>query len=134
MVREARRQRRSVDGMRMDWVVVRNRVQHVDARNQRRIDQALGEIVEVGGRGRRRRGRNAHAEGLGGYGGGPEGKGERTIFGLNTAIQAVGEGNYGRLGAGQQKRYTDAEVELLKKKKPDVVAELLEDALLGHPG
>ncbi len=25
----------------MDWVVVRNRVQHVDARNQRRIDQAL---------------------------------------------------------------------------------------------
>jgi hypothetical protein len=43
--------------------------------------------------------------------GGPEGKGERTIFGLNTAIQAVGEGNYGRLGPGQQKRYTDAEVE-----------------------
>ena len=43
--------------------------------------------------------------------GGPEGKGERTIFGLNTAIQAVGEGNYGRLGPGEQKRYTDAEVE-----------------------
>ena len=43
--------------------------------------------------------------------GGPEGKGERTIFGLNTAIQAVGEGNYGRLGADEQKRYTDAEVE-----------------------
>ena len=37
--------------------------------------------------------------------------GERTIFWLNTAIQAVGEGNYGRLGADQQKRYTDAEVE-----------------------
>ncbi len=46
-----------------------------------------------------------------GCGGGPEGKGERTIFGLNTAIQAVGEGNYGRLGPDQQKRYTDAEVE-----------------------
>jgi hypothetical protein len=46
-----------------------------------------------------------------GCGGGPTGAGERTIFGLNTAIQAVGEGNYGRLGAGQQKRYTDAEVE-----------------------
>jgi hypothetical protein len=46
-----------------------------------------------------------------GCGGGPEGKGERTIFGLNTAIQAVGEGNYGRLGPRQQKRYTDAEVE-----------------------
>jgi hypothetical protein len=43
--------------------------------------------------------------------GGPEGRGERTIFGLNTAIQAVGEGNYGRLGATQQKRYTDAEAE-----------------------
>jgi chromosome partitioning protein len=28
----------------MDWVVVRNRVQHVDARNQKRIDQALTEL------------------------------------------------------------------------------------------
>jgi hypothetical protein len=46
-----------------------------------------------------------------GCGGGPEGKGEFVIFGLNTAIQAVGEGNYGRLGADQQRRYTDAEVE-----------------------
>ncbi len=36
------------------------------------------------------------------------GTGERTIFGLNTSIQAVGEGNYGRLGPGQQQRYTDA--------------------------
>jgi hypothetical protein len=35
-----------------------------------------------------------------GCGGGPTGAGERTIFGLNTAIQAVGEGNYGRIGAG----------------------------------
>jgi hypothetical protein len=43
--------------------------------------------------------------------GGPNGTGERTIFGLNTAIQAVGEGNYGRLGPGRQKRYTDAEAE-----------------------
>jgi hypothetical protein len=39
------------------------------------------------------------------------GPAERTIFGLNTAIQAVGEGNYGRLGPGQQRRYTDAEAE-----------------------
>ena len=46
-----------------------------------------------------------------GCGGGPTGAGERTVFGLNTAIQAVGEGNYGRLGPGQQKRYTDAEAE-----------------------
>jgi chromosome partitioning protein len=28
----------------MDWVVVRNRVQHLDARNQKRIDQALTEL------------------------------------------------------------------------------------------
>jgi hypothetical protein len=46
-----------------------------------------------------------------GCGGGPDGQGERVIFGLNTAIQAVGEGNYGGLGAGQQKRYTDAKAE-----------------------
>jgi hypothetical protein len=44
-----------------------------------------------------------------GAGGGQNGAGERTIFGQNTAIQAVGEGNYGRLDA--QKRYTSAEVE-----------------------
>ncbi|MDP9292854.1 MAG: glycogen debranching protein, partial [Actinomycetota bacterium] len=43
--------------------------------------------------------------------GGPEGKGEQTIFSLTTSIQSVGEGNYGRLGAGQQRRYTDANVE-----------------------
>jgi chromosome partitioning protein len=35
-LREARRE--------MDWVVVRNRVQHTDARNQRRLDQALTEL------------------------------------------------------------------------------------------
>ncbi len=44
-----------------------------------------------------------------GCGGGPTGAGERTIFGLNTAIQAVGEGNYGRMEG--QRRYTDAEAE-----------------------
>jgi hypothetical protein len=48
-----------------------------------------------------------------GCGGGPEGAGEQQIFSLNTAIQAVGEGNYGRLGPGQQKRYTDANAEPL---------------------
>jgi hypothetical protein len=41
--------------------------------------------------------------------GGPEGEGEQTIFGLNTAIQSVGEGNYGRLL--EQRRYTEANVE-----------------------
>ena len=39
-----------------------------------------------------------------GCGGGPTGAGERTIFSLNTAIQAVGLGNYGR----DASRYTGA--------------------------
>ena len=43
--------------------------------------------------------------------GGPNGEGEPNIFSLNTGIQAVGEGNYGRLGAEQQRRYTDANAE-----------------------
>jgi hypothetical protein len=34
------------------------------------------------------------------------GTGERKVFTLNTAIMAVGEGNYGRLGPAQQGRYT----------------------------
>jgi hypothetical protein len=44
-------------------------------------------------------------------GGGPEGKGEFSIFSLNSGIQAVGEGNYGRTGLGQQRRYTDGNAE-----------------------
>jgi len=43
-----------------------------------------------------------------GCGGGPTGQGEKVIFGLTTSIQSVGEGNYGRLGPGQQQRYTHA--------------------------
>ena len=43
-----------------------------------------------------------------GCGGGPTGAGERSIFTLNTAVMAVGEGNYGRLGPGQQQRFTAA--------------------------
>ncbi|HEV2886298.1 MAG TPA: hypothetical protein VGX49_05255 [Jatrophihabitans sp.] len=43
-----------------------------------------------------------------GCGGGATGQGERTIFGLTTSIQSVGEGNYGRLGADQQLRYMHA--------------------------
>jgi len=48
-----------------------------------------------------------------GCGGGPEGQGEETIFGLTTSIQSVGEGNYGRLGPGQQQRYTHALAETM---------------------
>jgi hypothetical protein len=43
--------------------------------------------------------------------GGPTGAGEPQIFTLNTAIQAIGEGNYGRLA--QQRRYTEANVETM---------------------
>jgi hypothetical protein len=46
-----------------------------------------------------------------GCGGGPEGKGEFNIFSIGTGIMAVGEGNYARLGAGQQQRYTGANAE-----------------------
>jgi hypothetical protein len=46
-----------------------------------------------------------------GCGGGPNGQGEFNIFSLNTGVMAVGEGNYGRLGPEQQKRYTEANAE-----------------------
>jgi hypothetical protein len=44
-----------------------------------------------------------------GRGGGGDGKGDLEIFSLNTAIQAVGEGNYGR----DASRYTDANAETM---------------------
>jgi hypothetical protein len=48
-----------------------------------------------------------------GCGGGQDGKGDFEIFSLTTSIQAVGEGNYGRLGPEQQQRYTDANAETM---------------------
>jgi hypothetical protein len=48
-----------------------------------------------------------------GQGGGADGKGVLQIFSLGNAIAAVGEGNYGRMGAGQQQRYTDADAETM---------------------
>jgi hypothetical protein len=45
--------------------------------------------------------------------GGADGKGDFEIFSLTTSIQAVGEGNYGRLGPAQQQRYTDANAETM---------------------
>jgi hypothetical protein len=48
-----------------------------------------------------------------GQGGGADGTGDFEIFSLTTSIQAVGEGNYGRLGPGQQQRYTDANAETM---------------------
>ncbi len=48
-----------------------------------------------------------------GCGGGADGKGDFEIFSLTTSIMAVGLGNYGLLGAGQQQRYTDANAETM---------------------
>ena len=48
-----------------------------------------------------------------GCGGGANGLGEKVIFGLTTSIQSIGEGNYGRLGPGQQQRYTHALAETM---------------------
>jgi hypothetical protein len=62
-----------------------------------------------------------------GCGGGPEGKGETDVFSLNTAVMAVGEGNYGRLGPAHQRRYTDANRELmlpLPDEQPGVMPEI----------
>jgi hypothetical protein len=39
---------------------------------------------------------------------GPAGDGEKQTFTLNTAVMAVGEGNYGRLTSSQQERFTTA--------------------------
>jgi hypothetical protein len=48
-----------------------------------------------------------------GCGGGADGKGDFEIFSLTTSIQAIGEGNYGRLGPEQQQRYTHANAETM---------------------
>jgi hypothetical protein len=48
-----------------------------------------------------------------GCGGGTPPTGDTEIFSLTTSIQAVGEGNYGRLGAGRQRRYTNANAETM---------------------
>src|ERR1700720_42506 len=44
MVRNARRQRRLIDGTRMDWIVVRNRLSVLGSRNKRLVGQGLGEL------------------------------------------------------------------------------------------
>jgi choline dehydrogenase-like flavoprotein len=45
MVREARRQRRLVDGKVIDWVVVRNRLSMLGSRNRRRIEAGAHELA-----------------------------------------------------------------------------------------
>lgn len=45
MVRDARRQRRMIDGARLDWVVVRNRLSTLGSRNKRLVGEGLGELA-----------------------------------------------------------------------------------------
>ena len=45
MVRNARRQRRLIDGTRMDWIVVRNRLSILGSRNKHLVGQGLGELA-----------------------------------------------------------------------------------------
>ena len=44
LIFEARKTRAIKERREIDWIVVRNRVQHVEARNQQRVDQALAEL------------------------------------------------------------------------------------------
>jgi len=41
---ETRKTRAKADGVAIDWVVLRNRLHHMEARNQRRVGEALGEL------------------------------------------------------------------------------------------
>jgi chromosome partitioning protein len=45
MVREARRHRRTIDGTRMDWVVVRNRLSMLGSRNKQLVGNGLAELA-----------------------------------------------------------------------------------------
>jgi chromosome partitioning protein len=45
MVRDARRQRRLIDGTRMDWIVVRNRLSMLGSRNKRLMGEGLGVLA-----------------------------------------------------------------------------------------
>ena len=45
MVREARRQRRIVDGKMIDWVVVRNRLSMLGSRNKRLVGEGVNELA-----------------------------------------------------------------------------------------
>ena len=72
----------------------------------------------------------------------PRRPGRAEIFSLTTSIQAVGEGNYGRLGADQQRRYTDANAEPMfcepatggkPDEQPGALPEILPSAPNGDP-
>ena len=43
---DARKRRARADGATIDWVVLRNRLQHIEARNMRRVQDALGQLAK----------------------------------------------------------------------------------------
>lgn len=45
LIWDTRKQRAKVDGATIDWVVLRNRLQHIEARNMRRVGEALGQLA-----------------------------------------------------------------------------------------
>ena len=45
MVWEARKQKAMVEGKSIDWVVMRNRLSHLDAKNKRRVEQVLTNLA-----------------------------------------------------------------------------------------
>ncbi|MDA0163349.1 hypothetical protein OM076_23945 [Solirubrobacter ginsenosidimutans] len=63
--------------------------------------------------------------------GGPDGKGEQIVYSLTSSIAAVGNGNYGRLGDEEQRRYTDANA--LPMLEPDEMPGALPE-ILPSPG
>lgn len=44
LIWNARKARAQVDGGTIDWVVLRNRIQHLEARNMRRVGEAMGDL------------------------------------------------------------------------------------------
>lgn len=46
LIWDARKARAKVDGATIDWVVLRNRVQHIEARNMRRVSDALTQLAK----------------------------------------------------------------------------------------
>ncbi len=49
LIWDLRKKRASEDGVAIDWVVLRNRLQHIEAKNMRRVAQALGELSKRAG-------------------------------------------------------------------------------------
>mgnify|MGYP001806686368 CR=1 FL=1 len=46
LIWEARKARAKADGSTIDWVVLRNRLQHIEARNMRRVSDALDQLAK----------------------------------------------------------------------------------------